>query len=194
MSKNCINCITETRNGPDLLCDHCRNRIRVIKDEKGRPCIIVGGKEHTMDHHSMMELIKEASESVGYDAHTELVRVRSKCVAPALFQLEKIRTEKLAVVGLFDAANYISHARVSLGDTWPLVSQDRHGYSDELEKAKEFSNEILQLLQSVHLWFMKTAPEKYSGCGLWIDVDTTLREANDKHSEPAEGTRNNHEK
>lgn len=35
--------------------------------------------------------------------------------------------------------------------------------------------ELLQLLKSVHAWFMEKAPEHYNGCGLWIDVDMTLR-------------------
>lgn len=44
--------------------------------------------------------------------------------------------------------------------------------------------ELLQLLKSVHLWFMEKAPEHYNGCGLWIDVDIKLREsANDKVSD-----------
>jgi len=36
--------------------------------------------------------------------------------------------------------------------------------------------EMLQLLKSVHSWFMEKAPEHYNGCGLWIDVEITLRE------------------
>jgi len=35
---------------------------------------------------------------------------------------------------------------------------------------------ILVLLKAVHEWFMKISPENYNGCGLWIDVDATLRE------------------
>lgn len=42
---------------------------------------------------------------------------------------------------------------------------------------REQHAEVLQLLKSVHGWFMEAAPEHYNGCGLWIDVDITLRES-----------------
>lgn len=39
----------------------------------------------------------------------------------------------------------------------------------------EENRELLRLLKSVHMWFMEKAPEHYNGCGLWIDIDATLR-------------------
>lgn len=41
----------------------------------------------------------------------------------------------------------------------------------------EEKHELLRLLKSVHMWFVEKAPEHYNGCGLWIDVDMTLRES-----------------
>ncbi len=35
---------------------------------------------------------------------------------------------------------------------------------------------LVDLLRGVHEWFMKQAPEHYNGCGLWIDVDATLKD------------------
>ena len=66
-------------------------------------------------------------------AVAELARVKTKCVAPALYQLETIRTEQIMVAGFPETATAISHARVALGDAWPEVDQDRTGYVDELE-------------------------------------------------------------
>jgi hypothetical protein len=66
-------------------------------------------------------------------AVAELARVKTKYVAPALYQLETIRTEQIMVAGFPEAATAISHARVALGDVWPEVGQDRTGYVDELE-------------------------------------------------------------
>lgn len=37
--------------------------------------------------------------------------------------------------------------------------------------------ELLTLLKSLHEWFMEKSPDNYNGCGLWIDVDATLRES-----------------
>lgn len=36
---------------------------------------------------------------------------------------------------------------------------------------------LRDLLRSVHTWFMRQSPEKYNGCGLWIDVHETLAES-----------------
>lgn len=35
--------------------------------------------------------------------------------------------------------------------------------------------EVLSYLKSLHEWFLAKAPEHYKGCGLWIDVDITLK-------------------
>jgi hypothetical protein len=43
----------------------------------------------------------------------------------------------------------------------------------------ENSEKAIELLKSLHNWFMESAPEQYNGCGLWIDVDAFLaREGN----------------
>lgn len=36
------------------------------------------------------------------------------------------------------------------------------------------SEKAIELLKSLHKWFMESAPEQYNGCGLWIDVDAFL--------------------
>lgn len=55
---------------------------------------------------------------------------------------------------------------------------------DEVSRLHDEKRELLQLLKSVHSWFMEKAPEHYNGCGLWVDVDITLREsANDELSD-----------
>lgn len=48
---------------------------------------------------------------------------------------------------------------------------------DEVSRLHDEKRELLQLLKSVHDWFMEKSPENYNGCGLWIDVDITLRES-----------------
>lgn len=54
---------------------------------------------------------------------------------------------------------------------------------------REQHAEVLQLLKTVHSWFMEKAPEHYNGCGLWIDVDITLREsANAQAQRPGANT------
>lgn len=40
----------------------------------------------------------------------------------------------------------------------------------------EVRKPLVELLRSVHTWFMQQAPHHYNGCGLWIDVDATLAE------------------
>lgn len=48
--------------------------------------------------------------------------------------------------------------------------------AEELADLKQQNAELMQLLKSVHEWFMEKSPENYNGCGLWIDVDMTIRE------------------
>jgi hypothetical protein len=38
----------------------------------------------------------------------------------------------------------------------------------------EVRKPLVELLRSVHTWFMQQAPQHYNGCGLWIDVDDEL--------------------
>jgi hypothetical protein len=55
------------------------------------------------------------------------------------------------------------------------------GSDRTISRLHDEKRELLRLLKSVHSWFMAKAPEHYNGCGLWIDVDITLREsANDE--------------
>jgi hypothetical protein len=55
-------------------------------------------------------------------------------------------------------------------------------------RLRDEKRELLNLLQSLHSWFMEKAPEHYNGCGLWIDVDITLRQSSDREvSKPAPG-------
>lgn len=90
----------------------------------------------------------------------ELDRVTTKCVAPALFQLEKIRTEQVMVAGLSGAANCISHARVALGDTWTEVDQNRDGYVDELhasqQEARRFRESLDAIMESAKVAYCAT--------------------------------------
>ena len=59
------------------------------------------------------------------------------------------------------------------------------GSDRTISRLHDEKRELLQLLKSVHSWFMEKAPEHYNGCGLWIDVDITLREsANAEVSDP----------
>ena len=60
------------------------------------------------------------------------------------------------------------------------------GSDRTISRLHDEKRELLQLLKSVHSWFMEKAPEHYNGCGLWIDVDITLREsANEKLTDAA---------
>ena len=47
---------------------------------------------------------------------------------------------------------------------------------DHARKLERERNEALELLKTVHEWFMQKAPEHYNGCGLWIDVDMKIRD------------------
>jgi hypothetical protein len=47
-------------------------------------------------------------------------------------------------------------------------------HARKLERERD---KAMDLLKTVHEWFMKSAPERYNGCGLWIDVDHAIREA-----------------
>ena len=91
----------------------------------------------------------------------ELDRVTTKCVAPALFQLEKIRTEQVMVAGLSGAANCISHARVALGDTWTEVDQNRDGYVDELHASQQEARRLREALEKE----TKAHSEIHDWCG-----------------------------
>lgn len=51
------------------------------------------------------------------------------------------------------------------------------GRDKAISHLREENLKLLRLLKSVHMWFMEKAPEHYNGCGLWIDVDMTLRES-----------------
>ena len=44
------------------------------------------------------------------------------------------------------------------------------------EESEKRSDPAMELLKTVHEWFMERAPEHYNGCGLWIDVDMAIRD------------------
>lgn len=48
---------------------------------------------------------------------------------------------------------------------------------DDVSRLHDEKRELLTLLKSLHEWFMEKSPDNYNGCGLWIDVDATLRES-----------------
>jgi len=48
--------------------------------------------------------------------------------------------------------------------------------SEDVDSLERERDEVLKLLKTVHEWFMQKAPEHYNGCGLWIDVDLTIKD------------------
>jgi hypothetical protein len=63
-----------------------------------------------------------------------------------------------------------------------ILNVDPPGYDEYiqcgcLQCSQDVRDKALELLTQVHKWFMKSAPERYNGCGLWIDVDEFLAEA-----------------
>lgn len=81
------------------------------------------------------------------EARAEADRLKTKCISPALYQLEHIRTEKVATHGFPTEASRISSARVALGDAWPEVDQDRNGYVDDLERSRAECREAVEALR-----------------------------------------------
>ena len=64
-------------------------------------------------------------------------------------------------------------------ETDAIQSNGIHQVTDAFDHARKLErerNKALELLKTVHQWFMQKAPEHYNGCGLWIDVDMTIRD------------------
>jgi len=57
-------------------------------------------------------------------------------------------------------------------------NRSRMGYNTCRDYAalKERVKYLEQLLQSLHSWFLKSAPEHYKGCGLYMDIADELRQ------------------
>lgn len=53
-----------------------------------------------------------------------------------------------------------------------IVADQVHALAAERQRREQ----LVELLRSVHMWFMQQAPQHYNGCGLWIDVDVELSE------------------
>lgn len=72
----------------------------------------------------------------------------------------------------------------ALGGTQEDAQPNSYGwspaYDDVLDLRKKYelamrkSSEAVELLKSLHDWFLEVSPENYRGCGLWIDVDDFL--------------------
>lgn len=78
------------------------------------------------------------------------------------------------------ASIFLENGKSLLGGSPPTQWTTRAIAQVAAENIKRNDTEVrkplVDLLRSVHTWFMQQAPQHYNGCGLWIDVDETLTE------------------
>lgn len=101
---------------------------------------------------------------------------RQLCSSALLADMEQLRAQLAGCgVAALDGSESQEVKRGQYG--WSPAYADVLALRRKHDALREHHAEVLSLLKSVHSWFMEKAPEHYNGCGLWIDVDITLRES-----------------